>query len=387
MPFSVDLHRKIDTVEPSLREVLWAMLNEIEQQRATAVTKEDFSELKGIVASIASIHERTDQKLETLTKNVNKLELAQTRTEESIKEFEQIQKRTDQKLETLTDNVNKLESAQTRTEEKIQTLTENVNKLEFAQSRTEESIKELEQVQKRTEENIGKLEQAQKRTENNIDKLVQAQAATNKRIDNLQGEMQQGFAHLNRQNEATRNQVEVTNEKLEVTHKKVEATNEKLEVTHNKVEATHNQLEKTHKQVESLRNQVGGLGRSMAYALENEAYRKLPAFLAQHHGVTIQKRLIRTMIGDREINVFAHGEQDGREVLVVGESVLRLDDGSKFEQLDKHLIVVQNAYHLPIIPIMITHFAPQRMQEKAKSAGIIVVQSFEWDKGESVHNG
>ncbi len=42
----------------------------------------------------------------------------------------------------------------------------------------------------------------------------------------------------------------------------------------------------------------------MSYAFENEAFRKLPAFLKENYGIEIKERLIREDIGGKEINIF-----------------------------------------------------------------------------------
>jgi hypothetical protein len=131
--------------------------------------------------------------------------------------------------------------------------------------------------------------------------------------------------------------------------------------------------------LENIRSQVGGLSRSVAYALENEAYRNLPGFLKTHHQIEIEKRFVRKFIGDEEINIFAKAERSGEKLLIVGESVLRLDDGSKLGQLEKKVNVVQNIFDCKIFPLIITHMARPDILEKAVNSGVLVVQSFEWE--------
>ncbi|MEM7531605.1 MAG: hypothetical protein AAF639_05490, partial [Chloroflexota bacterium] len=43
---------------------------------------------------------------------------------------------------------------------------------------------------------------------------------------------------------------------------------------------------------ESVRSELGGLSKSLGYALENEAYRVLPAFLEKEYGITVTERFI-----------------------------------------------------------------------------------------------
>jgi len=52
MPVSIALVRKLEEIEPRLREVLFAILEEIEQQREETVTKKEFNELKEIIREL-----------------------------------------------------------------------------------------------------------------------------------------------------------------------------------------------------------------------------------------------------------------------------------------------------------------------------------------------
>jgi hypothetical protein len=56
----------MDSVPPDLKEVLWLLLEEIEQQREAAVTKTDFNQLRDIVAQLAEAQKRTGQRVEEL---------------------------------------------------------------------------------------------------------------------------------------------------------------------------------------------------------------------------------------------------------------------------------------------------------------------------------
>jgi hypothetical protein len=84
-----------------------------------------------------------------------------------------------------------------------------------------------------------------------------------------------------------------------------------------------------------VRKQVGGLSRSVAYALANEAYRNLPTFFKETHGIEVVDRLVRFELNGEEINLFARAKRDGEEVVLVGESVLRLDDKGKIRKIKR----------------------------------------------------
>jgi hypothetical protein len=126
------------------------------------------------------------------------------------------------------------------------------------------------------------------------------------------------------------------------------------------------------------REQVGGLSRSVAYALENEAYRCLPHFLKQKHGIQVLERMIRSEIGGEEINLFARARQDGQELILLGEAVLRLDDPAKLRKIKKKVQLLRKDIAQDIVPIIVTHFAKKKILQKAQEAGFLVVQSFEW---------
>ncbi|MDM8551547.1 hypothetical protein QUF72_15780 [Desulfobacterales bacterium HSG2] len=275
--YSVALMRKLDVLDPEIKEVLWAILDEIEQHREASVTKNEFNELKEIVRELGQT-----------TKGLAK---AQERTEVKVEELTEAQKRTEVRMEEMAGAQKELAEAQKRTELRMEELAE-------AQKRTEVRMEEMAGAQK-------ELAEAQKQTEKELAQLSRSQRGT--------------------------------------------------------------------------RGQVGGLSKSMAYALENEAFRKLPGYLGTHRQLNIRERFVRTFVRGEEINVFAKAERNGEEVLVVGEAVLRLDDRSKMGQLEKNVEAVRAEYGLPVVPLIITHSAHPDILGKASEHGVLVVQSFEWE--------
>ena len=115
MDISTGLIRKLEKVEPYLREVLISILEEIERQREERVTRKEFQELRDIVKELAEAQRKTEER------------------------------------------VNELAEAQRRTEERLTRLEETVEKLAEAQRRTEERVNALAQAQRRTEEEIARL--------------------------------------------------------------------------------------------------------------------------------------------------------------------------------------------------------------------------------------
>ena len=238
MPFSVNLIKRLEAVEPPLRGALIALLEEVERQREVSITKKEF------------------------------LEFAKT------------------------------------TEENFQKVWKTIGELAEAQKKTEIRLNELAEAQKKTEIRVNELAEAQKRTEVEIRKL--------------------GIG-----------------------------------------------LRRT-------REQIGGLARSVAYALENEAFRKLPAFLKERYQIEVIDNIIRAEIEGEEINILGQVKKDGQEMMLVGEAVLKLDDRRKLKLLSDKVQLVKETYGKGVIPIIITHFAKKNILERAKNAGIIIVQSFEW---------
>ena len=99
----------------------------------------------------------------------------------------------------------------------------------------------------------------------------------------------------------------------ELAQSQKETSSEVTRLVH-QVDRLVHQVDRVTKAVEITNSQVGGLGRSMAYALENEAYRHLPAYLAARHQLQVTQRFIRTEVGGKEINFFAEARRhDGEE--------------------------------------------------------------------------
>lgn len=137
--------------------------------------------------------------------------------------------------------------------------------------------------------------------------------------------------------------------------------------------------------LKQLRKEVGGLSRTMSYAFENESFRMLPNFLKENYGIEIKEKLIRAEVGGKEINIFGKARKNGKEVFIVGESKLRLDEKKEqsieevFKELEEKVEAVKKEYgDINVIRILVTHYATKGFQKKAKEKGIIIAQSFEW---------
>jgi len=104
------------------------------------------------------------------------------------------------------------------------------------------------------------------------------------------------------------------------------------------------------------REEVGGLSRSVAHALENEAFRQMPSFLKAKHGIEVLDRIVRAEIKGEEVNLFARAQKNGQEIILLWEAVLRLDDTSKLSKVKRKVKLVEEEFTEEVVPISVTHF-------------------------------
>lgn len=235
-------------------------------------------------------------------------------------------------------------------------LKEIVRDLGEAQKRTAAKVEELAIAQKRTEARVGELAAAQKLTEIRLEELVTAQQRTENKLEELVTAQQR-------------------------TEAKVEAlagTMQTLAQTQAEMQRVITQLGRG---LDETRSLAGAGAQTLGYMLENEAYRHLPAWLKERHGIEVSGRMIREQVGDEEINLLVEARQGAEEVVIVGESKGRLHTSDVGLLADKVEEVRRNYQPLGkrrIVPLLVTHFAPEKVRRKAAEAGVIVVQSFEW---------
>jgi len=153
MVFSTKIYRLLQQVEPGLRDVLIALLEEMERQREQweqSVTKTEFNELKEIVRELAEAQKELAQAQKKTEQRISRLEKV-------VEELTEAQKRTEQRVEELAKSQKELTEAQKRTEGRVSKLEKIVEELAEAQKKTEQRVEELAQAQKRTEQEIEKL--------------------------------------------------------------------------------------------------------------------------------------------------------------------------------------------------------------------------------------
>ena len=294
------------------------------------------------------------QKLKEVINEEAALRIAQVITE-AIGFYEKMATKDD--IKELRDVLHELAEAQRRTEEKVADLAEAQKKTEQRLSTLEEKMAELADAQRRTEERVNELAEAQRRTEERVNQLAEAQRKTEQRLATLEEKMAE-LADAQRRTE------ERVNELAEAQRKTEGAI---LELT---------------KGLRALRKEFGGFSRTMSYAFENEAFRHLPLVLSEKYNIKIEKKFIRQEIGGKEINIFAKAQKDGKEIYIIGESKLRLEEKEYHQILsdleEKEEAVREEYGDVEIIKILVTHYAKKGFLKKAEGENLIIVQSFEW---------
>jgi len=183
-----------------------------------------------------------------------------------------------------------------------------------------------------------------------------------KRLESVSPELRQVLLDLleeverQREESVTRREF---NELKEIVRELAQRVNELAEAQRR----TEEEIRKLAQGQRRLRQEVGGLARSVAYALENEAFRRLPEFL-RTKGIEVLERMVRREVGGEEINLFGRARRDGEELLLVGEAVLRLDDTSKLRRLKEKAALVETELGEKVLPVLVTHFAVRRLLER-----------------------
>ena len=101
LDLSIDLIRKMDKLDPDLKDILFSLLEELEKHREKSVSKTEFNELKDIVKELAEAQKRTENRVEELAE-------AQKRTENRVEELVEAQKRTEEEIRTLSRDFKKM---------------------------------------------------------------------------------------------------------------------------------------------------------------------------------------------------------------------------------------------------------------------------------------
>ncbi len=216
---------------------------------------------------------------------------------------------------------------------------------------TKEDFSELKNI-------VKDLASAQKRTENKVEELATAQRELAEAQKRTEGRI----------------------EELTTAQKELTEAQKRTEMA---LVTLAESMREMRQDIHTLSKEVGGLGKSFGYALENESYRHLPDILRTKYGIEVKEKIIRAHLGGREINFICPAIKAGREVLIVGEAKTKLDEKKEQPEVfaaleEKVQAVLAERPQAEIVRVLVTHFANNSFLEKAKTRGVIVVQSFEW---------
>ncbi|MFH1563074.1 MAG: hypothetical protein ABIF11_06640 [Nitrospirota bacterium] len=241
-------------------------------------------------------------------------------------------------------------------------------------------VKEIVEIQKGTDIKMGELAEAQKGTDIKMGELAEAQKGTDIKMGELAEAQKESQKEIGRLDKTMQELAEAQKE----SQKEIGKLDKTMQELAEAQKRTEIEIRGLTKGLKETRGEVGGLSKSMSYAFENETYRMLPETLKQLCGIEMKERLIRTEIGGKEINILGRAKRDSKDVVVVGEVKLRLDERREskgknvFEELDEKVAAVQEEYIEEPVKVLVTHYATKGFVDKAKEKGIIVVQSFEW---------
>jgi myosin heavy subunit len=238
-----------------------------------------------------------------------------------VKELAEAQKNSEVRLTRLEKAVEELAEAQKNSEVRLTRLEKAVEELAQAQKRTEQRVEELAQAQKRTEQRVEELAEAQKRTEQRVEELAQAQKRTE-----------------------------------ECLRKLIEEHRE-------------------------TRRQLGGLSGTVGYYLEDRALKSLPSLLKERYGITLTSRPIRRFLEDKrgrplEVNIYAEGRKDGKEIYVIGESKAQLSKNDIRDFLTKKIGSL--SLKKEIFPLVVTYMIQDpKVEDYAKEQGVALFYSYD----------
>uniref|UniRef100_A0A7C4YAS5 DUF8196 domain-containing protein n=1 Tax=candidate division WOR-3 bacterium TaxID=2052148 RepID=A0A7C4YAS5_UNCW3 len=227
---------------------------------------------------------------------------------------------------------------------------------------TKDEFRELRKVVQELAERVNELAEAQKRTEQRVSELAEAQKKSEERLTRLEATVGE-LIEAQKKSEERLTRLEITVAELIEAQKKTEKVVQELVIG-----------------LKNTRKELGGLTQNLGYAFENEAYRMVPKVLKEKYGIEVKDKVVRKEISGREVNFFAQGIHNGKEVLIVGEVKLGMDKRRKiFSDLEKKVNAVLKVYpEKEIVKIFVSHYVSDGFLRKAKEQGIIVIQSFEW---------
>ncbi|MEN2984811.1 MAG: chordopoxvirus fusion protein [Dictyoglomaceae bacterium] len=261
-----------------------------------------------------------------------------------------------------------------------------IERLTFAQERTEKRIEELAEAQRKTEERLNALVEAQKRTEERLDALAEAQRKTEERLNALAEAQKRTEERLERLEKVVEGLIESqkkAEERLERLETIVESLIEAQRKTEEEIRELTLVVKNMQRQINGISKELGGLSHAVGFQLEDRAYRSLPSLLKRDFGIEVKERLVRKFIKNKrgenmEINILGKGERDGKEIYIVGEAKANLSIRHVVDFIDR-LKDIKEVITGEIFPIVVTYMTEPEVEEFAKSKGISVYYSYDFE--------
>ncbi len=165
----------------------------VAQVHAAGVTREDFSELKQIVAELAEAQRRSEERLSRLEETVAALAEAQRRTEQRVEELAEAQRRSEERLSSVEERLSRLEEtvaalaeAQRRSEERLSSVEERLSRLEETVAALAEAQRRSEERLSRLEETVAALAEAQRRSEERLSSVEERLSSVEERLNGVE---------------------------------------------------------------------------------------------------------------------------------------------------------------------------------------------------------
>jgi flagellar biosynthesis GTPase FlhF len=224
-------------------------------------------------------------------------------------------------------------------------------------------VKELAEAQKKSEERLTRVERA-------VEELAEAQKRTEQRVEEL--------AEAQKKSEERLTRVEQAIEELAEAQKRTEQRMEELAKAQKKTEECLRKLIEEHGET---RRQLGGLSATVGYYLEDRALKSLPSLLKDRYGIILTSRPVRRFLEDKkgrpvEVNIYAEGKRDGKEIYVIGESKAQLSIRHINDFLTKKIGSL--TLHKEIFPVIVTYMIQDpKVEDCAREKGVALFYSYE----------
>ncbi len=152
---------------------------------------------------------------------------------------------------------------------------------------------------------------------------------------------------------------------------------EQLAVAQQKTEVV---IQKLTRRVDDISKELGGISNTIGYRLEDESFPVLKRILKEQFGIEVSQLYRRNIVYSStrfdEINIYGEGAENGRKIIVIGESKAQFGprDVDKFLKLLKRVREFLNA---DLFPLAIAyHFHPVA-EEKLKTQNIPYFWSYQ----------